>query len=333
MDTPQHVGPPGWLDGDPEPDTARGRRPILLVLAVLPWLVVLGMVATPHVGDATPAPASVRSGDTALPSYHAGRDDGPGGPVGTSQPDGTAQPGATGPPDRHPAPGDASLPTEEETGWWITEHRGNWRIDPGDGATASLATAVARAWLTGLGPHLAISGIVPDHERSYVEHLVVEAVERPADGAAVVTLLAVVLDSAEDERSVDVRRLAVPIAETDVGPRPAGSPWRLPAPDLTPAPLVGETVEDPELSLAALDALETSGLADGGRIELTSLVRTSGWPWIAHVRVQPSHLDPDAASAWEAAVWLRRHLDGFSLTGVPSSSSVTAAPSHEGGRP
>jgi hypothetical protein len=240
------------------------------------------------------------------------------------------RPDATAPPDDAVAPEDPSLPAEEEAGWWIAEHRGNWRIGHGEGATASLATAVARAWLTGVEPRLAISGIAPDRDRTYVEHLVVEAIERPADGAAVVTLLAVVLDNDEDVRSAGVQRLAVPIAETVAGPRPAGSPWRLPAPDLTPAPLVGEPVEDPELSLAAHDALEAGGLADGGRIELTSLVRTSGWPWIAHVRVHPSpDAELDGASPWEAAIWLRRHLDGFALTGVPWSSAAAPDRSHE----
>jgi hypothetical protein len=318
METPQRAGPPGWLDDDPEADAPRDRRLILPVLAVLPWLVVLGLVLTPLVGDAPPAPASVGAEDHGHASHHP-----------APQMD-AGRPAATAPPADAEAPEDPSPPTEEEAGWWIAEHRGNWRIGHGEGATAALAAAVARAWLTGLEPRLAISGIVPDRDRTYAEHLVVEAIERPADGAAVVTLLAVVLDNVEDVRSAGVQRLAVPIAETVAGPRPAGSPWRLPAPDLTPAPLVGEPVEDPELSLAAHDALEAGGLADGGRIELTSLVRTSGWPWIAHVRVHPSpDAELDGASPWEAAIWLRRHLDGFALTGVPWSSAAALDRGHD----
>jgi hypothetical protein len=319
MEMPERAGPPGWLDDTPDADTPRDRRPILLVLAVLPWLVVLGLVVTPLVGGATPVPAATETEETEHPRHHP--DPGPD----------ERRPDTAGPPDDAVAREDPSTPAEGEAGWWIAEHRGNWRIGLGEGTTASLATAVARAWLTGLEPRLAISGIVPDRDRTYVEHLVVEAIERPADGAAVVTLLAVVLDDDEGLRSAGVQRLAVPIVETVAGPRPAGSPWRLPAPDLTPAPLVGEPVEDPELSLAAHDALEAGGLADGGRLELTSLVRTSGWPWIAHVRVHPSRDDADLddGSSWEAAIWLRRHLDGFALTGVPWSTGAEHERIHE----
>jgi hypothetical protein len=329
MDEHHRDAPPDWLDDAP-PEPGRGRRSILLVLAVLPWLAVLALLLRPHAStpitdpvahELTPAEAHgspERSPGTA-PGTTTTRDD---APDVTSPRHPPAGPHATGTAGREDeggtgsmaSPGPVAGDATDGGGWWLTEQRGNWRLGPGDGATAAIATAVGRAWLTEVAPRLEVTGIEPDGARTYAEHLVVEAVERPAAGAAVVTLLAVVL-YADAEHHAEVQRVAVPIAETPDGPRPAGSPWRLPAPDLTVMPLDASPVEDPSLTLEALEALEAAGFGEGRALEVTALERTDGWPWIAHVR--PNDDTEAADPRWEGSVWLRRHLDGFALSGVP----------------
>jgi hypothetical protein len=329
MDEHHREASPDWLDDAP-PEAPRGRRSLLLALAVLPWLAVLALLLRPAAptpitdplahelapaeGDGSPArfpgtaPGTTRAPDDA-PDVTSPRDPSAGS-HGTGA-DGTEGEAGTGP-TASPVPDAGSVP--EEGGWWSTEQRGNWRLAPGDGATAAIATAVGRAWLTEVAPRLEVTGIEPAGARTYAEHLAVEAVERPAAGAAVVTLLAVVL-YADAEHTAEVQRVAVPIAETPDGPRPAGSPWRLPAPDLTVTPLDASPVDDPPLVLEALEALEAAGFGEGRPLEVTTLERTDGWPWVAHVRI--SDTEAGADPRWEGSVWLRRHLDGFALSGVP----------------
>jgi hypothetical protein len=322
---------PDWLDAEPEPVAPRGRRSLLVVLAALPWCLVLALVVFPRTSPIRTAGSvggSAPARDAEPPTSHGPHADAP----ADATSDAVAQPD-TAPPDAMPRGGErgeggadatapATVPAPDVDGappdadWWLTEHRGNWRISPGEGATASLAVAVARAWLTGIPPRLESAGIAPIHDASYVEHLVVEAVERPEEGAAVVTLLAVVLEVGDHDQTVEARRLGVPVVETPDGPRPGGSPWWLPAPDLTPTDLTSEPVDDPAQVLAALEALEAGGFRE---LELLSLERTDGWPWVAHVEA----LSPTADRPWEGAVWLRRHLDGFAVAGAPRGTEVT----------
>jgi hypothetical protein len=310
---------PDWLDDDETP-APRRRRTVLVVLAVLPWLVVLAAVVSPRLSpDPSREDARSDAGSGAdTPAADPADEDEPGpDPAPATNPQASRPGPAAGTP-----PGEGAVPVEP--GWWLTEHRGKWRLGPGDGVAASVAVVVARAWLTGLPPRLEVAGIHPTAGDGYVEHLAVEAVERPEAGAAVVTLLAVLLEVGEDH-SAHVRRLAVPLAEEPGGPRPAGSPWWLPAPDLSPVPVEGEPVDDPDLLAAATAALAGAGL---GHLEVVALERTTRWPWIARVRGVDA--DATAGEETEGAVWLRRHLDGFALAGepltLPPASPPAAAP-------
>src|SRR5690606_12379514 len=92
---------------------------------------------------------------------------------------------------------------------------------------AAAAIPVVRAWLSATQP-LAIEGI---EQRAYgwLEHATVEAVDYPGMGAAVASVLAVVLP-AEGDRWLDARlaRIAVPLRIRDGQVLPAGDPWMLP---------------------------------------------------------------------------------------------------------
>jgi hypothetical protein len=168
-----------------------------------------------------------------------------------------------------------------------------------------VALAVARAWLTDVGPRLELEGIAP-RDDLYLEHGVVERIEVHGDHA-VVGVLAVVLVR-EDERysRVLARRIAVPVA---LGPpvRPAGAPWWLGEVDLTtvaPDPLVEE--DDPEVLLELSEALATAGVLDG---EVLGASRTGdGW-WLTRVG------DPDTPQE-QVAVWLRPTPAGPVVAGL-----------------
>lgn len=302
--------PNDWLDdwagddrpeSDEEPDVRqqrsagserRTRR--LRLLAVVPWLVVAGLLGAGQLTSQPPSPPpSEQDGHTSTSPV----------PVDTtgSQEAAAPAPGALPPPAEGPlGPGPVAIDTV----------RGAWRVGPEDGDAAALAVAVARAWLTGIEPRSALVGISPVADHTYVEHLAVEAVERPEPDAAVVTLLAVLLDRGADdgEHTVRISRLSVPIAFVDGRVRPAGSPWWVRPPDLRPVDLPREQVLEPELTLAALDALLDAGFEDP---EVVSLASTPGWPWIATVTATA----PDA-SAFEGEVWLRRHLERFAVAGT-----------------
>jgi hypothetical protein len=289
---------PPWLDveDDTPVPPPRRRRWLLPLLAAVPW-VLIAVLLVPR------APSGVASDAT-----QATGDEGRNGTPSAEDP----------PPADAAAPSAApdALPDDADGGsvWAISEHRGAWRVVPGDGTTAAIAVVAARSWLTGVAPMLEVPGLPTPAEPTYLEHLAVEAIERPAPGAAVVTLVAVLLErGAEDEHEVRVERLAVPILEVDDVPAPAGAPWWLPPPDLTVRELDHAPLDDPDLQLAALEALDAAGLPP---VELLGLERTSGWPVVAHVRTE----DPTGA-AWEGSVWLRRHLGGFALAGLPVPSS------------
>jgi hypothetical protein len=311
---------PDWLDDDQEDPPPRRRRTALLVLAGLPWLVVLSALVSPRLAPAPPGGDVPDAGSAvdAPTGDHDGHGDAPPPGAGRVDVPASTDPGAG--PGTSPAEGTGPA----EPGWWLPEHRGNRRPGPGDGVTASVAVAVARAWLTGLPPRLEVRGITPAGDQGYVEHLAVEAIERPDAGAAVVTLLAVVLEVGE-EQTADVRRLAVPLVEEAGGPRPGGSPWWLPAPDLAAVPVDGEPVDDPALLAAATAAIHGAGL---GHLEVVALERTSRWPWIARVRGDGS-VAPDGEAegrAADGAVWLRRHRDGFAVAGEPLPRTPSGAP-------
>lgn len=307
-----------WLDEDHDRPRSR-RRTGLAVLAAVPWLVVAGLLVVPQLttdratppehGDATPAdPHDDGAPETAdaRPRQDADddADDDP-DPGGVPRDD-TARtdPDETAPTPEDPSTSPGAAATDDPV-LALEELRGRWRVEPGVEEAASLAVMVARAALTGLDPPLVIDGVTPASEDSYAEHLTVEAVEHTAGSAVTVTILALVLED-DEQLTARIRRVAVPVAMDGDGPRPAGSPWELPPPDLDPLEPDLEPVDDADLQLAAAEALADAGLED---VEVARLATADGWPVVAHIR------DPDRDA--DATVWLRRHLDGFVVAGTP----------------
>ncbi|MFA9430094.1 hypothetical protein [Egicoccus sp. AB-alg2] len=300
---------PDWMDAPsddaPGPDR-RLRR--LLLLAAVPWVVVAGLVFRASGDGRAPDPPRPAAGDAAAEATdEADLATAPETGAGTD-PTAVAPPGGAGSPASDPdaADGDAvGEPALEEL--LAVEWQAGWHDRPGDGATVATATAVARAWFTGVGPSLAIDGIAPTHADGYAEHLTVEALERPAPGAAVVTIAAIVLH-AGDDAEVRLHRLAVPVDETRDEPRPAGRPWPLPTRD----PEVSTPTPTDELGRehwpAAERALSAAGYAQA---ELRGLQRTDGWPVLASVRTEDG----------DQVVWLRRHLHDFVVAGLPLSEA------------
>lgn len=189
-----------------------------------------------------------------------------------------------------PVPGSApgvsgTLPLEEA--------RATWRVSGGTEEAAALAVVVARR------------RAARDASTPFV---VLEAVERPAGDAVVVTVLV------DDGRSAP-RRFAVPIVLGPQGARLAGEPWELPPPSTEV--LVPDTtvVDDARLVESARLALAGIGLVGD---ELT-LVRTTAWPVIARIVDEGTPIE----------VWLRWHLDRFVVAGLPLDRSGTTGATAE----
>jgi hypothetical protein len=305
-----------WFDGpeqDADGDRRRAPRRWLLPLLAVPWLVVVALLVLPRGEDTgTPAPPAGAASTVVPPGPVEATTDGNetdpiAAPPASSEP--SPDPASsTGPPSEPPStqPPTAdelpALPGSPATVLQLEELRGRWRVGPGSEEAAALAIAIARGWLTGLGPRLALPGATPEPD-TYAEHLVVEAVEQPSERTSVVTLLAVVLTEPEDqEMTVDVRRLAVPLATDQGAPRPAGAPWLLPGPTLTPAEVELSPVDDPGAVDAATTALAVAGLGD---LEVRALASAEGWPVVATA----------SDGEHDHTIWLRPHLDGFVVAG------------------
>ncbi len=308
--------PPRWdLYEDPEPSgEARGRRWALLVLAALPWFVIAAVLLRP-----APAGEAPSDGGRA-----AELDDGADADVASST--GAAE--RPGYPDADPrtetpevAPWDGSAPdseagsadprsaiTADEPLPEIDAIRIGGRVTPGTGEAGALAAVVARAWLGDVGAPLE-TRLGSAGTGAYVEHLVVEAVDFPAPGAAVVSVVAVLLDVA-DGAYTDARvvRVAVPVHLTRDGVRPAGVPWWLPAPDLRPRDGDWEVVDDPVVLADAGAALAAAGYRD---IAVERLEHAGGWALRATARA----IAPGRDDAEEHLVWLREHLGGLVVAG------------------
>jgi hypothetical protein len=302
-----------WFDGpeqDADGDRRRAPRRWLLPLLAVPWLVVVALLVLPRVRR-TPARRRhrrVRRPPSCLPGPAATTDGNEtihAGPRSEPSPDPSIVHGGDPPPTVHQPPDGrraAGAPREPATVLQLEELRGRWRVGPGSEEAAALAIAIARGWLTGLGPRLALPGATPEPD-TYAEHLVVEAVEQPSERTSVVTVLAVVLTEPEDqEMTVDVRRLAVPLATDQGAPRPAGAPWLLPGPTLTPAEVELAPVDDPAAVDAATTALAVAGLGD---LEVRALASAEGWPVVATA----------SDGEHDHTIWLRPHLDGFVVAG------------------
>lgn len=282
---------PHWLDDTSDGPAAEGasgrRRALLFAAAAVPWVVVTVLLLRPvPVGDATVTAPSRTPSPRARP---------------------------TAPPVAVPTPSASPRAEAPEA----TVLAGGGRVVPGLGDAAAVAVIIARAWLTGVPPRLDVPGIAPVTD-AYVDHLAVEAIDIPAPGAAVVSVVAVMLEP-DGGRYVDatVRRVAVPLHFDAVGARPAGEPWWLPSPDLRMSPLrLGEPVTDVDLLREATSAIEAAGYR---RVAVQRAAPTHGWPFQVHLR----GVAPGEADRRRHVVWLRPHLGGFVLAGaLPSGREV-----------
>lgn len=290
-ETPATVDVPPWMHAEddweePEPSRGAGRGRLIAVLAALPWLVALTLV--------------FRSGGE--PAAQAGPV--PTGPAPTAE---VTDPEPAAP--TEPAAGDATPPP-------IT-YANRPRVAVTAADAVAVATAVARAWLTGVGPSLTVEGVDPVGP-TYAEHLVAEAVDHPAPGLAVVTLLGVVLDTHEGTyHAASVRRLAVPVALDAAGAHPAGTPWWLPPPELSPSAVQRSPLDDPDLAIEAVLAAEAAGYTE---VELLDLEATDSWPLVATLRATaPGQTEPH-----EHELWMRPHLGGLVVAGwLPERADPT----------
>lgn len=323
-----------WLE--PADDQAPGSgsrwpRPLLVLLAGLPWVVVVGLLVVPGRLGVTAERPAPGAGSTSAPPPELPVDAPTGAPTDapTDAPDAPATGGVTTPPppEELPAPVDPAVVDPRSShadvpGLELTELGGGWRVEPGVEEAMALAVVAGRAWVTGVEPTLRLGMIGPGRSGDYAEHLVVEAVEQPTREFTVVTLLAVVLRG--DTATPQVRRFAVPLATTPLGPRLAGRPWDLPPPELEPVELAREPIEDPAQQLDAQHALAAVGLGDR---ELVALHGTPGWPVIAELRTSSTASADASEEADTDEVWLRRHLDGFVVAGTTLTTAGPAAAS------
>jgi hypothetical protein len=291
---------PSWLGEEVDEAPSRPaptRRWALLSFAALPWLVVAGLLVSGALPGRTTEPTT-------------------GATTAVGEPASSADPAEHEP--RRETPPD---PAANDTGRGEDAEEGPDRAEPGAGIPAAgtsadplhreiaaLATVVARAWLTDVGPRLHIEGVDARDDR-YLEQATVETIDVRGE-VAVATLLAVVLERDGDRYTdVSLRRLAVPVGLTPSGPRPTGPPWWLPDPDLQPRPPLLDVLDDPELGLATAERLTGAGYQD---VEIERLSRhEDGW-LVADVVARLSG-DRDV----RGPVWLPQGENGPGQVGDP----------------
>lgn len=302
---------PGWDDsgtGDGRASTT--RRALLLAMAGAPWLVVAALLLRPVAPTSTRgAPGSPLSpqvpasapADAGQPAPSGGR---------ASRPAASAAADPQDAADRRNAPGQQGAGGQQGTAGPATYLASGARTAATPAEAAALAVVGARAWLSSVGPPL---GDAPnpaaDGPGRYVEHLAVEAVDFPAPGHAVVTVVAVVLDvDGEAYTAARAVRVAVPLALDASGARLAGAPWWLTPPGLAPAPPAWTPVDDPELLTEAGAAVTAAGYLD---VTVQALHRTDGWPLLVEVVATA----PGAPAAARHELWLRQHLGRLVVAG------------------
>lgn len=306
-------GDPMWLEEPQDQDRGRtgSRRWLVLVIAAVPWMVVAALVLLPRdaphdppstVPEASEAPEAPEVSEHPVPPV-----DEPPTATAADPPSGSSPPSDQQPPR---GAGSTVLPALPEV------------PTPDRDRLAATATVVARAWLTGVAPHLGLGGLDPVDATSYAEHLVVEAIDHRDPHLAVVSLLAVLLREEPDGLTVDHRRVAVPLAIEDGSVRLVGSPWWLPAPDLEVVDLPAEERSDPAWVDAAVDGLLAAGLED---VEVRGLERTSRWPWRADVVATT----PEGERI-DGSLWLRWTEHGFLLAGLPDHDGAPPVPPEDG---
>lgn len=292
-----------WLDDEePESRPRPSRRAWGIALAVLPWVVVLGLVisgwgAGERLDDPVERPAGLGGDDTEAADHR--RDAPAPGPAA-----------APAPPEHETSPGVGPGATESSAPAGPSGATSGRAID--ERAAAALAVVVARGWLTDVGPTLEVAD-VPRTDDHYLEQATVERVE--AHGStAVVTLLAVVLRRDGDRyHDVAAHRIAVPVAIGPDGPRPAGAPWWLPDPVLTRSAPGDREPASTETALAVAEALSAAGLD----AEVHAVERTGDW-LVAEISAGLAD-----GRRVEGPVWLRDDSHGPRLAGVPTSSATT----------
>lgn len=277
---------PGWdvLD-DADEERAPGRGRMLVVAALVPWLVVGAVVLRQSDVGGTPPPTPTEVAEPVDSAAAVGTGDRP-------------SPVASG----------SSAPLDEPA---LDAATAGLPRSAGPAQAAGVATLVARAWLSGVGPDLDVD-IDPAGTGAYVEQLHAEDISWPAPGSAVVSLVAVLLES-DGERYTRARavRLAVPLRLDARGVRPAGAPWWLPPPDLAPDAPTWRPVDDPDIGATAGEALAAAGYAD---VAVEAVETSDVWP----VRVRATAIAPGADERVAHTVWLREHLGELVVAGAPT---------------
>lgn len=300
------------VDLDDWGEAARGGGPRrwLLLAAVVPWLVVGAIIMTGERGD----PSGGAAAD-APPAVA------PTGTTGTTAPDPIATPTT-----------DPTVPVEATGAPTTGDPGGSLRVlasptGPGmRGQAEGLALVVARSWLSTRPAGVPVEGLTPapGADQRYVEHLAVEAVDHPARGALVVTVRAIVLPVEGDVYGAARHlRLAVPVVLDIDHPRLGGAPWLLPSSPVALDPPERAPVDDPDLMLAAVEAVGAVGYRD---VELLELSRTDGWAWVAELQARA----PEEDAVRRHEVWLRSDVGRLVVAGA---AAPIAAPPPTAGSP
>jgi hypothetical protein len=95
----------------------------------------------------------------------------------------------------------------------------------------------------------------------------------------------------------------------------AGPPWLLATTDPQVRPFDPTPIDDPDLQLAAIDAIERAGWQVAS---LERLDHTPAWPLIATVRAIPPEHDVEV----DAALWLRVEVDRLVVAGTAPASDM-----------
>lgn len=277
------------------------RRRVLLVAAALPWVVVAALLLGGGPTTDAPTPRPTAPVPTPTPS------DGDGPPRMAPVPD-ASEPAAT------PPLGEVAT-ASTAAGTSVT------------GRAAAVAVRVVRAWLSShhAGEPPAGLGHAPGADTRYVEHVVVEGIDLPAPGALVVTVTALVLPVEQNRYGTfEVHRLAVPLRLDGAAVVLAGAPWPLPVEDLALGELTTNPVDDPDLQLAAAEALQDAGFRD---VTVERLARSDGWPWVVNATARGPGEDQPRAHV----VWLRADIGRLVVAGTTAADAdPTPSPTDPG---
>lgn len=312
---PDARGLPSWLEGDEAGmHAATGRRwpALLLVLAALPWGVVLFLVVARPASPGGGLPADANAPMATEPAVVTS-------PAGVAPSGGPPSPLAGGDVGEFPAQAPMPPAAPDEPPGSVLGARFGAAAVPGPGHAAAVAALVVRDRLGGLGPRTGFGGGGSGGD-TYVEHLVIEDVDLSIPPVAVVSVLAVVLQRPGQESSeAQVVRLAVPVLLDAADPRPAGEPWIVAGPRPDTVDLGWTPVDDPALAADVRTAVEDAGYTD---VEVRSVDSSDAWPLRAGVRATA----PGADEPGEHVVWLREYLGDLVVAG---SRGAPAEPPHE----